>query len=32
LSRAYVAALVWVIVAASLYALQLVRTALDQVG
>jgi hypothetical protein len=32
LSRAYAAALVWVIVAGTLYAVQLVRIAIDQVG
>jgi len=32
LSRAYAAALVWVIVAGGLYAIQLVRIALDELG
>jgi hypothetical protein len=30
--RAYAAALIWVIVAGALYAVQLLRIALDQVG
>jgi hypothetical protein len=32
LSRAYAAALAWVVVAGTLYAVQLIRVALDELG